>query len=191
MIKYSKLFTILIALLITSFSCSTPKKLSIIEKRNAKITEFKEYTVFETDYLSVRLPKLWKTYLEPSVKEQIRHSPLDKKGKIDQSQYLWLVWFKSVNPDKTIAQQVLDEERVFYKPGYKVSQNFVKNITGSFGKGIQTELIFSSTSNSKDFKMNHFYLPQDNGYVEIRMVYKENNQVFDEMKKVLESITIK
>ncbi len=191
MLKYSKFFRILLVLLITSFSCSTPKKLSIIEERNAKITEFKEYTVFETDYLSVRLPKLWKTYLEPNAKEQIRHSPIDRKGNIDQTQYMWIVWMNSPDPDSTIAKKVLDEERVFYKLGYIVSQNFVKNITGSFGKGIQTELKFSSTSNSKDFKMNHFYLPQDNGYLEIRMVYEENNQVFNEMKKVLESITIK
>lgn len=188
--KHSKLFTMLLVLLITLFSCSTPKKLSTIEKRNAKITEFEEYNLYETEHLSVKIPKLWKSYLEPNTKEQIRHSPLDKKGKIDQSQYLWLAWFKSFDPDRTITKYVLQEERVFYKPGYKVSQNFVKSFKGNLGKGIQTELKLTSTSNGDDYKINHFYFPVENGVVEVRMVYKEN-VVLDEMKIALESIARK
>lgn len=188
--KYSKSFTILLVLLITSFSCSTPKELSAIEKRNAKITEFEGYNLYETEHLSVKIPKLWKSYLEPNTKEQIRHSPLDRKGNIDQTQYMWIVWMQSSDPDSTIAKNILDEERVFYKLGYKVSQNFVKSFKGNLGKGIQTELKLTSTSNGDDYKINHFYFPVENGVVEVRMVYKENI-VLDEMKIALESIAKK
>lgn len=191
MIRFLRRGIIQIVCILFLISCNSAKDLTVIDKMNAKVTVFEDYNLFETEHLSVRLPKTWKTYIEPNAKEQIRHSPVDKKGRIDQSQYLWLAWFKSLDPDKFIARLASNEERGFNRPGYKKSQTMLEKYEGSLGKGIQTELTFLSNSNKDDFKIRHIYLRLDDAIVEIRMVYKENGPVFSEIKKAVESVVIR
>ena len=83
-----KFIDFFLGVLLFIFLCSSQKQINTIEKLNAKVTEFEKYNLFETDRPKVHLFKSWKTYLEPSAEEQIRHSPSNQRGKIDQNQYL-------------------------------------------------------------------------------------------------------
>lgn len=172
-------------------SCSSQKQLNTIERLNAEVTEFEKYNLFETDRFTVRLPKTWKTYLEPSVKEQIRHSPLNQKGKIDQSQYLWITFFASDNPEIGIEKMRQIDYTSFFKPKYTKQKHITKKGADHLGNFTRTQFELFPESKGEAFTIRHYYYPTEGGYLLVRMYFRTKGNISDQMEKTKEFILLK
>ena len=172
-------------------SCATQKQLNTIERLNAEVTEFEKYNLFETDHFTVHLPKTWKTYLEPSVKEQIRHSPINSKGKIDQSEYLWLMFFASDNPKESVEKIGQTDYASFYRPKYTKQKYTMKKGEDHLGSFIRTQFELLPEFNGAAFTIRHYYYFTEGGYLLVRMYFKTKGNTSSEMEIAKESIRLR
>lgn len=68
---------------------------NLLKNEQAKIIEKDSFYIFDSKHFSINLPYTWRSYLEPSAKEQIRHSPYNKKEKkMISNVYLWIKKFE-------------------------------------------------------------------------------------------------
>lgn len=180
-----------LGILFVLLSCSSQKQLNTIERLSAKVSEFEQYNLFETDHFTVRLPKNWKTYLEPSVKEQVRHSPLIQKGKIDQNQYLWLAFFASDHPEESIEKMRQIDHTSFFKPKYSRQKHSITKGEDGVGNFIRTQFELLPESKGEAFTIRHYYYPLKEGYLLIRMYFKTKGNLSNQMEKAKETILLK
>ena len=128
-----------VGLLLFLFSCATQKEINTIEKFHAKVTEFEKHNLFENDQFKTLLLKNWKTYVEPSSQEQIRNSPTNQRGKIDQNQYLWITVFKSDHPSLILERNQKMDDNSFLIPNYTRHNYTIEEGKDSLGSYLRTE----------------------------------------------------
>tara|TARA_B110000902_G_scaffold211163_1_gene241803 strand:+ start:2519 stop:3112 length:594 start_codon:yes stop_codon:yes gene_type:complete len=189
--------------LLILFSCSSSKNIkenklypinyeNHLENIKALITEKENHYIYETNDLSLMLPYNWRSYLEPTAGEQVRHSPF-KNNKVESDVNLYLTIIKTNEKVKKIA----DRFRIRLKMNLRLDYRELSTILKSEGKdsiGYYYKIVFFHTINKVRFKrIVSFYDLEGDKYLFLRKVYPIDSTILKqrEIDTILRTLVIK
>jgi hypothetical protein len=177
---------LLLMLVFFTVTCGyAQKKKSIIDRLQAKTTIYSDYTLFETKNFSIQIPKTWETFVEPRIKEQIRHAP---KG--NEHEFLWVVVLPSKDPSKSIQEAVQRNlSNSVYSVKYDKSNQ--RLTTGKDALGTYARTQFDLSSEKDELSVIHYYYALEGNYLLVRMTYKKGYGMQNVMESIKKSIQLK
>lgn len=161
---------------------------NLLKNQKVKIIEKDSFYIYDSKYFSLHLPYSWTTYLEPKVKEQIRHSPYKTNEKVINSDF-YVIFY---------AEETVIEAEKFLKK----KLNRIKALRGSSHGKIRAiknnhigdywviESFYGDVSTNKII-IN--YYPMDKKYMSIVIGGKKVlfNKHMATVNKMIESIKLK
>jgi hypothetical protein len=189
--------------LLIFFSCSSSKNIkenklypnnyeNHLENIKTLITEKENHYIYETNDLSLILPYNWRSYLEPTAGEQVRHSPF-KNNKIESDINLYLTIINANEKVKKIANKF----RLRIKNNFRHDYRELSTILKSEGKdsiGYYYKIVFFHTINKVRFKrIVSFYDLEGDKYLFLRKVYPIDSTILKqrEIDTILRTLVIK
>lgn len=185
------------------FSCSSSKdnkanKLypnnnkNHIENIRALITEKENHYIYETKDFSLTLPYNWRSYLEPTGREQVWHSPF-KKNKVESDINLFLYIKRSNKKVRKIAERFRIRLKNNFRSDYKELSTILKS-EGKDSIGHYYKIVFFHTINKVRFKKIVFFYNLEGGkYLFLSKAYPIDSQILQqrEIDTILSSLVIK
>jgi len=165
---------------------------NLVKRLEARIDVFDTYNLYNTKYFTAKVPKNWRTYLEPRIGEQIRLSPTNLKGKIIQDQYIWITVFESNNPEKNIEGLIINERKNKYNNlGHTILD--MKIVKSQDDRGNYIKVIKNLNSNKGNIKrvIEKSFYAFSNKFLLITEFRDLNSKSKQDFKSIINSIEIK